>query len=493
MHTSEINELAEKLVLMQLASRAEVDTCQAMLPERRRTPKALLDALEAKGALTSYQVGRIAKGEIQGLILGPYKLLYRNASGSFARVFRACRMSDGAMVGLKVLRQRWANDPQMVTTFHREAELGKSLQHENIVPIYEVGQAGDQHFFTMEFVEGGNLRDFVAIRGKLSPLEATKCLLEMAQGLNYAAAKGIHHRDMKLTNVLMSSHGTARLVDFGLATIPQKSLEDDEAFQRALDYATLEKGTGVPRNDPRSDLYFLGTIYYELLTGEPPLARTRNRHERGRFGRYEEVLPLERVDNSIPAPVIRMCNRLLELNPLRRYQNPGEVVFDAREAYVALGGRLNGMTDDSARAANAAQTVMFVENRVRHQDLLREYFTKHGFRVLVMGDVQRALNRLKMNPPDCVIFMGEGLGEPVVRGFREAQQLETPQPGLRILILAERQADWRSRLGKTDNSRVLVQPLPLRKLRRFIRDRLLTEDEILDADDDSDPDVDIET
>jgi CheY-like chemotaxis protein len=464
----DVNELAEKLVLLQLVPQAEVDGCMAILPGARRTAPGLLDCLEAKGALTSYQITRIRKGEIQGLILGPYKLLYRNASGSFARVFRACRLSDGTMVGLKILRQRWAADPQMVATFHREAELGKSLQHENIVPIYDVEQVGDQHFFTMEFVEGGNLRDFVSIRGKLSPLEATKCLMEMAQGLSYAAGKGIQHRDLKLTNVLMSSQGMARLVDFGLATAPSlNGLEDDEAFQRALDYATLEKGTGVPRDDSRSDLYFLGTVYYELLTGQPPLARTRSRNERGRFGRYEDVIPLERVDPDLPSSVIRLCNRMMELSPVRRYQNPSEVLFDSREAYIALGGKLNGSRVDTGNAS-ITKTVMFIENRVRHQDLLREYFSKHGYRVLMMGDIQRGVNRLAVNPPDCVIIMAEGIGDTAMKGFRMAQQIEAALPALRILILAERQADWKQKIHSTDNSRILVQPLHLRKLRHLI-------------------------
>lgn len=470
MFALDVNDLAEKLVLLQLVPQASVDACLAVLPGRLRTPHGLLDCLEGKGVLTSYQVGRISKGEIQGLILGPYKLLYRNASGSFARVFRACRLSDGSMVGIKILRQRWAADPQMVAEFHREAELGMSLQHENIVPIYEVGQSGDQHYFTMEFVEGGNLRDFLSIRGKLSPAEATKCLMEMCQGLAYAASKGIQHRDLKPTNVLMSSQGIARLVDFGLAIATAKNIEDEEAFQRALDYATLEKGTGVSRDDPRSDIYFLGTIYYELLTGKSPLGRTRNRIERGRFGRYEDVEPVERVDPSLPPAVVKLCDKMLELSPVRRYQNPSEVLFDAREAHVAFGGRPNGtQTSESVRAAAAtARTVMIIENRTRHQDMLREYFNKHGFRVLMMGDMQRGLNRLDSNPPDCLIIMAEGIGDVAMKGFRMAQQLDADLPALRILILAERQSDWKPKIPKVDRSRVLIQPVPLRKLRHYI-------------------------
>src|SRR5262245_29731918 len=259
MSAPKVDELCRMLVRLQLVSEQQIEICLEQLGRKTFQPDDLLKCLENKGLLTSYQVGRIAKDEIDGLVLGRYKLMYRNASGSFARVYRACDLRTGKMVGLKVLRQRWSEDTKAVAEFHREAELGKTLKHENIVPIYEVGESNGQHYFAMEFVEGGNLRDFINIRKKLSPLEATKCLVEMTEGLNYAFLKGSTHRDLKMTNVLMSSQGIAKLVDFGLAGIADDERSGGESSQRALEYATLEKNTGVPRNDSRSDLYFLGT------------------------------------------------------------------------------------------------------------------------------------------------------------------------------------------------------------------------------------------
>src|SRR3954467_12586717 len=161
------DELSQLVVRLHLLEPWQLDECLSRLGPSRNDPAALLRAMESKHYLTSYQVSRFERGETDGLRLGDYKLLYRNASGSFARVFRACSISDGRMVGLKLLRKRWAEDPLVVTQFHREAELCKKLNHKNIVPIYEVGADGEFHYFTMEFVEGGNLRDFIKIRKKL--------------------------------------------------------------------------------------------------------------------------------------------------------------------------------------------------------------------------------------------------------------------------------------------------------------------------------------
>lgn len=110
-----------------------------------------------------------------------------------------------------------------------------------------------------------------------SPIESAQALLDMAEGLEYALSKGMTHRDFKLTNVLMSSDRVAKLVDFGLASLNSTESGTDEGGLRALKYATLEKGTGAPDDDPRSDLYFLGGVVYELLTDSPPYPATKDR------------------------------------------------------------------------------------------------------------------------------------------------------------------------------------------------------------------------
>jgi serine/threonine protein kinase len=472
-----VDELRDLLVRLRLVELEQFDECLARSGPSADDPAAVIAALEGRHLLTPFQISQIERGETDLLRLGKYKLLYKNGSGSFARVFRACSVENGEMVGLKLLRQRWAKDPQAVALFHREAELCKKFHHNNIVPIYEVAAEGDYHYFVMEFVVGGNLRDFLNIRKKLSPAEATRCILDLCEGLDYALARGISHRDLKLTNVLMNSEGVAKLVDFGLAG--EESSGSGETFQQALEYATLEKGTGAPRRDPRSDLFFLGSIFYELLGGEPPYPRTRDREERKRLTRYSNVRPLRSVDPNIPRVVLQIVDRLMKLDPNLRYQTPAEVMADLRFALAELGDSpalrraneppvLKDNGTEAAPAQRALPTVMCIEGRTRQQDILREYLSKRGFRVLVLSDLQRGLSRLEKNPPDCVVLMGESIGAGAVGGFQEAVKLSGTKPTVCVLVLAERQSKWSEELEQTPSARVLVQPLSLRDLRREI-------------------------
>lgn len=468
-----IDQLGQALVRSRLATPEQIEQCRGELGALKQTPEELLRAMEHHQFLTAYQTGKLRKGSLDGLVLGDYKVMYRNASGSFARVFRGCSLKDGTMVGLKVLRQRWASDPKSVLQFHREAELCKKLKHPNIVPIYDVGGQGEYHFFAMEFVEGGNLRDFIKIRKKLDHAEATRCIYEIAQGLAYALSQGVTHRDLKPTNVLMSATGVAKLVDFGLA--------GDEAGggARALEYATIEDATSSPPNDPRSDLFFLGAIYYELLTGTPPYPSTRSRDERSQISRYSHIRPIRQREPNIPRGIEDIVERLLKLDPDQRYQTPQEVAADLREMLINLGDEPPDASSLSAAAppesnstekpsdGNSAVTIMCIEGRTKHQDVLRTYLTKHGFRVLMLSDVQRALNRLATAPPDCLILFGDSIGSEVAGAYEKVRSRPSGKPGV-VAVLSEKQKHLASAFKTSPNARVLVQPIKIRSLRDAI-------------------------
>jgi serine/threonine protein kinase len=473
-----VGELGQVLSRLRLIQPEQFDACVAELRSGR--PEDLLQLLEKKHLLTSYQASVLSRGRTEGLVLGGYKLLYKNASGSFARVYRACAVDDGRMVGLKVLRDRWAKDARQVAQFRREAELCMKLRHKNIVPIYDVGSENGFHYFTMEFVEGGNLRDFIRIRGKLSPAEATRTVLDMAEGLEHALSRGMSHRDLKLTNVLMSTQGVAKLVDFGLAgdhSVSAAAASDIDGVDRALEYATLERGTGAPDNDPRTDLYFLGAIYYELLTGVPPYPPTRSRDERKKLARYTSIRPLRSVEPNVPRSIAEIVERLMKIDADLRYQTPGEVISDLQAVPAELAGnRPAGESASGSRPASQApaasgppaeslNTVMFIESRVDQQDVLREYFSKRGFRVLVLSDPRRGLSRLKSDPPDCVVLMGRSIGDEIVDVYREALSAVNGRPIACIAVLAEKQARLTGEFQTSPAARVLVQPIRLRELR----------------------------
>jgi serine/threonine protein kinase len=325
----------------------------------------------------------------------------------------------------------------------------------------------------MEFVEGGNLRDFLNIRKKLSPLEATRCLLDLSEGLEYAARMGVTHRDLKLTNVLMSMRGVCKLVDFGLAGDQVVDSEvGGDSLQRALEYATLERGTGAPPNDPRTDLYFLGGIYYELLTGAPPYPRTHSREDRKQFLRYSSIRPVRTLDPNIRQNVADIVERLMKINPEQRYQSAAAVRAEAQAIVAELEGARSTPAASAASANGSTAkaplpTILCIERRLRQQDILRDYLSKRGFRVLLFNDVQRALSRLQTNPPDCVLMIGDSIGEEIVEAYQQIRKVNGER-FVNIAVLSERQADLREQLTQTAASRVLVQPITLRDLRREI-------------------------
>lgn len=461
-----LEELRRVLVEFELVSPAQLARALEEAASVSRQPGPLLDLLERQGALTTYQLSKLHKGETDGLVLGRYKLLYRNASGSFARVFRACSLDDGKMIGLKVLRQRWASDPNYVKQFHREAEICQRLRHKNIVPIYDVGEDRGEHFLTMEFIEGGNLREFLKIRGQCSPVEAAQCALDMAEGLEYALSKGMTHRDFKLTNVLMGSDRVAKLVDFGLASLSSTESGTEEGNLRALEYATLEKGTGAPEDDPRSDLYFLGGVIYELLTGSPPYPATRDRSERKQLSRYTNVRPIRSIAPQVPTPLAEIVDHLMRVNPNERFQSPTEVVHATRKAFKDLGATPRG------DANTGPKTVLCIETRSKHQDLLRDYLTKLGFRVLMMTDLQRGLIRLRTNPTDALLLMADSLTEGVSQGIQELLRWKKTSSTAAVVVLSQSQQGWKKMLEDAGTTRVLVQSIQLRDVRRELESLL---------------------
>ncbi len=443
--------------------------------EDANTVESMLQLLERRLLLTPLQTGRILKGETEGLVLGKYKLLYRNASGSFARVFRAASLDDNRVVALKLLRERWADDPRTVASFEREAHICQRFSHPNIVPIYDIGNEGRFHYFTMEFVEGGNLRDFMKIRRKLSVPEATRCLLHICQGLEYALKMGASHRDLKLTNVLMSSTGVAKLVDFGLAgaaSASQAGTSDD--VQRALEYASLERGTNAPRNDPRSDLFFAGAIYYELLTGEGPWSRTKDRQEKLLLSRYSNTRPVEVLQTNLPRSVARICGRLLEVSPSARYQTATEVLLDLRAVMLELGQTVEDPPGEKRPITIELKPdfrMLVVDTIKKRCAKVKQYFVSKGFDVAFVQSPERALTILKSSPPDGILFLADRNTDEVLEVFPRVQAYARSQKVPCLAVFASEDSETvKKKVVSTRFGTTMFPPVTLRDIRMHFED-----------------------
>ncbi len=442
----------------------------------------LLDALQKRDILTPYQVERIKQLDFAGVVLGGNKLLYQNSAGSFARVYRASD-PEGKIVAIKVLRNRWNNDEETVSLFRKEAEMGKKLKHPNIVPIYNIGHEGEHHFFTMEFIEGGSLKDFIKIRKRLSPSEACKTILDIASGLEYALAQGCTHRDLKTSNVLMSAKGVAKLIDFGLAVDESmfKNIED-EKFQVAVEYSTLEKHTGAPRNDPRSDLFFLGAIFYELLTGQPPYPATRDRAERKQIARYRNIRSMTIAHPDVPRPVTYIVDRLLHINPAERYQTAGEVISDLQHfldanpvmtLHPSSASRASASGSDSSPdqeiSSGNQPLIMLIEPRESNQQLIEQYLSSRNFQVVTFAKLDDAIANMFLQTPACLVLSGDAYDAKLTDVFKRTRDVALNGHTCLVVIVRSKQIGLLSENDlKHERISQLVHPFQLRELRTEI-------------------------
>ena len=439
-----------------------------------------LQTLVRREFVTNYQVERLMKGDRTGFFFGDYRVLYLVGTGTFSRVYRAVHRTTGKVVALKVLRNRFTENRAQANLFLHEGRVGCALRHPNIVPIYEVVSEGKCHFFVMEFVEGRNLREFVRIRKKLSPLEATQMMIGITDGLRYAFENGrLTHRDLKMSNVLVSSHGEAKLVDFGLAAMDDAN--DDAATDlntRTVDYAALERATGVRKNDVRSDIYFLGCIYYNMLTGTPPLPETRDRLQRLSKQRFLDVVPIQKFDPSLPTCVTVAVNKAMMLDPEKRYLSPAAMVADLRlvtkRLKAAAGDNVEDGETDAARApadgpdgAGVERSVMIVESDGQMQEVLRKNLKVSGYRVLMTADPARAVSRFRQDAAvaDGVVFNAQQIGEPALKMFNELGEDERTRSVPAILLLGENQKPWKTQAQTAEHRVVLTMPITMRQFR----------------------------
>lgn len=295
---SSVEQFAQRIFELNLIDARQLESVWSHFGTHDVPVEQFRDLLVRRELLTNYQVDRVLRGEAKGFFHGDYKVLYLVGTGSFARVYRAAHKETGQVVALKVLRKRYSERPVDTERFLREGKLGSELRHPNIVPTYEVLSDRRTYYLVMAFVEGQSLRQFVKIRQKIEPLEASEIMSGIMSGLAYATEKGVTHRDVKLSNVLISSDGRPQLVDFGLASLAS----DEVTNTRTLDYLGLAKATGAPKDDPKADIYFAGCMYYHMLTGKPPLNETRERLLRMNMSRFHDVTPIRELEPDLTIP-----------------------------------------------------------------------------------------------------------------------------------------------------------------------------------------------
>ena len=468
-------QFAQRALDVGIVSESQLREVWSELGTRNVEVETIKQVMMGRGLVTNYQIDRLLQGFKTGYFYGEYKVLYLVGAGTFARVYRATHRKTNELFALKVLRKSMSDDLKNTDQFRREGELGATLKHPNIVAIHEVYSKGKTHYIVMDFVEGHNLRDFFKIRGRFEPVEATRITTDIAAGLNFAFQQGVTHRDLKMSNVLLSSSGEAKLVDFGLAAVG--GAEGDDLNPRTIDYAGLERATNVRKDDTRSDIFFLGCIYYQLMSGVPALAETRERAQRLMKSRYQEVRPITEIRPELPLHFVRVVNKALEFDPARRYQTPGEMLTDLKLATKRVAERaenpdakptdkaLEGLGDDGE-----PKRLMVVEADTKMQDLLRELFKKNGYRVLVTADPERLFQRFDENPQmaDVLLISSGKIGAEALEAFQRLPSGPSTREVPAVLLLGDEQGGWADQIEACSHRTVLAMPVKGSALRQAV-------------------------
>ena len=263
-----------------------------------------------------------------GDLLGErYEILQLLGEGGMGAVYKATDRTLNRSVALKVIRPELASNPAILARFKQELLLAHQVTHRNVIRIYDLGEAEGVMFITMEFIEGKDLRSLIREKTKFAPEEAVEVIQQVCQALDAAHNVGVIHRDLKPQNIMQDPTGRILVMDFGLArTVEGDGMTQTGAIVGTMEYMSPEQALGK-NLDQRSDIFALGLILYEMLTGKTPfhaesaLAGLIKRTQ-------ERATPVSDIDAQIPGALSGIVSKCLERDLDQRYQNVTAILAD---------------------------------------------------------------------------------------------------------------------------------------------------------------------
>ena len=275
------------------------------------------------------------------ILAGRYRLLEQIGSGGMAIVYKAEDRRTGHFVAVKLLRPELTQNAEYVSRFQREAQAASKMTHHNIVNLLDVGMDGDSRYLVMEYVPGQTLKQVIQEKGRLPAQTAAAVTIRILSALQHAHENGIVHRDIKPQNILVNEDGLIKVADFGIARIADtRTLSQSDTVVGSVHYFSPEQASGGEA-DVRSDIYSVGVVLYEMLTGRVPFDADNQvsiamLHLRG------QPEPIENYAPDVPPAVAHVCMVAMSKNPDLRYQSAREMAADLR---AAIEGRMDVMQE----------------------------------------------------------------------------------------------------------------------------------------------------
>lgn len=261
-----------------------------------------------------------------------YEIIGKIGAGGMSDVYKAKDLTLGRFVAIKVLKPEFSEDVGFVTKFRTEAQSAAALQHPNIVNIYDVGSENGLHYIVMEYVEGITLKTYIEKKGQLSFKEAVSIAIQVGRGIEAAHNNQIIHRDIKPQNIMISTEGKVKVMDFGIARAASSNTISSDVMG-SVHYSSPEQA----RNgfvDGKSDIYSLGIVMYEMVTGRVPFDGDTTVAVAIQHLQEEMVKPSAYAPN-LPISMEKIILKCTQKNPDRRYENMSALLSDLRKALVS--------------------------------------------------------------------------------------------------------------------------------------------------------------
>jgi serine/threonine protein kinase len=318
-----------------LVTSDELDEALELAEQRRKLDPSLsvAEVLLDSEMLTRRQLDRVRseyETDRNSQQIPGYKILRKLGSGAMATVFLARQISLDRLVAIKILPKRFSDNESFIERFYREGRAAAKLNDQNIVQAYDVGQAGEHHYFVMEYVDGETLYDAVTRDRYLDEHTALTILKQVASALRHAHERGFVHRDIKPKNIMLAANGTVKLADLGLARALSDHAVAEAEAGRAYGtpfYISPEQIRGRVKIGPEADIYGLGATAYHMVTGRVPFSgkspsQVMNRHLK------DEIVPPDHVNSKLSAGMAQIIEMMLEKRPSDRYSTAADLMED---------------------------------------------------------------------------------------------------------------------------------------------------------------------
>jgi serine/threonine-protein kinase len=318
-----------------LITRDEMEMCNTLLRDSvaSEDPRTLADLLLEQDFITQRQLQRLrtdfeARKSTQRI--PGYRILRKIGQGAMATVFLARQLSLDRDVAIKVLPKKFSQNSKFIERFYKEGKAAAQLNHPNIVAAYDVGQAGEHHYFVMEYIDGPTVFDRLVKEKRVDEQTAVRNMVQIARALQHAHARGFIHRDIKPKNIMYTSTGVVKLADLGLA----RAMSDKEAAKaeagRAYGtpyYISPEQIRGEVQIGPPADIYGLGATFYHMVTGRVPFegknpSAVMHQHLKA------ELVPPDHVNPKISSNTAAVIEMMMAKNPSERYQSASDLLTD---------------------------------------------------------------------------------------------------------------------------------------------------------------------